>query len=54
MKRSLVTSGLVGAFALAFSAATALAHAGNFGGSEQQALSAATSPLWTCPGFVER
>jgi hypothetical protein len=45
MKRSLVTSGLVGAFALAFSAATALAHAGNLGDSEQQALSAATSPL---------
>jgi hypothetical protein len=42
MKRSLVASGLVGAFALAFSAAAALAHAGSFGGSQQQALTAAS------------
>jgi hypothetical protein len=45
MKRSLIASGLVGVFALACSAAAALAQPDNIGGSQQQLLSPATSPL---------
>ena len=45
MKRSLITSGLVGAFALACSAAAALAQPDNIGGPHQQLLSAASNPL---------
>ena len=45
MKRSLIKSGLVGAFALALSAAAALAQPNNLGGSEQHQLGAAGSPL---------
>ena len=46
MKRNLVTSGLVGAFALALTtAATLPALAGNPGNSQQLSASAASSPL---------
>jgi hypothetical protein len=46
MKRNLVTSGLVGAFALALTtAATLPALAGNPGSSQQLSASAASSPL---------
>ena len=45
MKRSLITSGLIGVFALACSAAAALAQPDNIGGPHQQLLSAASSPL---------
>src|SRR5262245_14412293 len=46
MKRSLVTSGLVGAIALALTtAATLPALAGNPGNSQQLSASAATGPL---------
>jgi len=46
MKRNLVTSGLVGAFALALTTAVTLpALAGNPGNSQQVGASAASSPL---------
>ena len=46
MKRSLVTSGLLGAFALAISAAAALAQPSNLGGSQREPpLSEVRSPL---------
>jgi hypothetical protein len=45
MKRGLITSGLVGAFALALSAAAALAQPAYFGGPQEQPMSEASSPL---------
>ena len=45
MKRSLVASGLVGVFALACSAAAALAQPDSIGGSQQQVMSSASNPL---------
>jgi hypothetical protein len=45
MKRSLITSGLVGAVALALSGAAALAQPNNAGGFQPQPVSASSNPL---------
>ena len=45
MKRSLIASGLIGVFALACSAAAALAQPDNIGGPQQQLLSPGSSPM---------